>query len=70
MIAITTENFGELEINLPQAASDQPAERANMINIGITAAGNYMVNGAPVKSSSSETLSSALRTAAGERPSP
>lgn len=70
MITTTYSKFSELEINLPQAASDQPAERANMINIGITAAGNYMVNGAPVKSPSSETLSSALRTAAGERPEP
>jgi biopolymer transport protein ExbD len=70
MITTTYSKFSELEINLPQAASDKPAERTNVIDIGITATGSYMINGTSIKSPSSETLSNALRNAAGPKPDP
>jgi biopolymer transport protein ExbD len=70
MITTTYSKFSELEINLPQAASDKPAERTNVIDIGITATGSYMINGTSIKSPSSETLSNALRNAAGHKPDP
>lgn len=70
MITTTYSKFSELEINLPEAASNKPAEQTNKIDVGVTAAGSYMVNGALIKSPSSETLGNALRTAAGDRPDP
>jgi biopolymer transport protein ExbD len=70
MITTTYSKFSELEINLPEAASDKPIERTDVIDIGITAGGGYMINGTSVKSPTTETLSNALRTAAGERPDP
>ena len=69
-ITTTYSKFSELEISLPQASSDKPAERTNIIDIGITATGSYMVNGTAIKSPSSEMLSNALRTAADDRPDP
>lgn len=69
-ITTTYSKFSELEISLPQAASDQSAERNNVIDVGITATGSYMINNASVKFSSSAALSDALREAAGDRPNP
>ncbi len=69
-ITTTYSKFSELEISLPQAASDPSAERNNVIDVGITATGSYMVNNAPIKFSSSAALSDALREAAGDRPNP
>jgi biopolymer transport protein ExbD len=70
MITTTYSKFSELEISLPEAASDKSAERTDVIDIGITTGGSYLINGTSVKSPTSETLSNALRTAAGERPDP
>lgn len=69
-ITTTYSKFSELEISLPQAVSEKPSERANVIDVGVTAAGSYMINGLPIKVPSSEALSHALRTAAGDQPDP
>ncbi len=69
-ITTTYSKFSELEISLPQAASGPSVERNNVIDVGITATGSYMVNNAPVKFSSSAALSDALRETAGDRPNP
>lgn len=69
-ITTTYSKFSELEISLPRAVSEKPSERTNVIDVGITAAGSYMVNGTPIKVPSSEALGHALRTAAGDRPDP
>jgi biopolymer transport protein ExbD len=70
MITTTYSKFSELQINLPEAASDKPAEKTTKIDVGVTAAGSYMVNGVLIKSPNSETLGNALRAAAGDRPDP
>src|SRR3954453_8679262 len=70
MITTTYSKFSELEINLPEAASGKPAEHINVIDVGITATGNYLVNGAALKHTGRESLSNALREAAGDRPDP
>lgn len=70
MITTTYSKFSELEINLPQATSGKPADRPNVIDVSISAAGSYMVNRTPVKHPSAEGLSSELRAAAGDRPDP
>ncbi|SEP16884.1 biopolymer transporter ExbD [Nitrosovibrio sp. Nv6] len=69
MITTTYSKFSELEISLPQATSDKPSERPNIIDISISAAGNYTVNRTAVESST-ERLSEELRAAAGDRPDP
>jgi biopolymer transport protein ExbD len=70
MITTTYSKFSEMEISLPQATSDKPAERSDVINILVSAAGAYKVNGAPVEQSTTEELGSALRKAAGEHSDP
>ncbi len=70
MITTTYSRFSELEISLPQASSDKPADHPNVINITVNASGNYTVNQTPVGNSSMERLSKELRVAAGDRPNP
>jgi biopolymer transport protein ExbD len=70
MITTTYSKFSELEINLPQATSDKPADRPNIIDVSVSATGSYTVNQAPVKYSNAEGLSGELRAAAGDRPDP
>ncbi len=71
MITTTYSKFSELEINLPQAAaSDKPAEHTNVVDVGITATGSYLINGTSVKDTGTESLSNALHEAAGDRPDP
>jgi biopolymer transport protein ExbD len=70
MITTTYSKFSELEINLPQASSGKPADRPNVIDVSISAAGSYTINHIPVKHPSAEGLSGELRAAAGDRPDP
>ena len=70
MITTTYSKFSEMEISLPQATSDKPAERTDVINILVSAAGAYRVNGSSVEHSTAEGLGSALRAAAADRPDP
>lgn len=70
MITTTYSKFSELEINLPQATSDKPAERPNAINVSVSASGSYRVNQTSIKYSSTEGLSGELRAAAGGQPDP
>lgn len=70
MITTTYSKFSEMEISLPQATSNKSAGRSNAIDILVSAAGAYKVNGALVEQSTTEELGSALRKAAGERPDP
>lgn len=70
MITTTYSKFSELEINLPEAASDKPADRPNTIDVSVSATGSYQVNQTSIQHSSMEELSGALRAAAGDRPDP
>ena len=70
MITTTYSKFSELEINLPQATSDKPADRPNVIDVSVSATGSSTVNQAPIKYSSAEGLSGELRAAAVDRPDP
>lgn len=70
MITTTYSRFSELEISLPQATSDKPADRPNVIDVSVSAIGSYTVNRTSIKSSSAEGLSAELRAAAGDRPDP
>lgn len=70
MITTTYSKFSELEINLPEAASDKPPDRPNTIDVSVSATGSYQVNQTSIQHSGTEELSGALRAAAGDRPDP
>ena len=70
MITTTYSKFSEMEISLPQATSGKPIEHPDVINILVSTAGAYKVNGLSVEHSTAEGLGSALRSAAGDRPDP
>jgi biopolymer transport protein ExbD len=70
MITTTYSKFSELEISLPQATSEKPADRPNVIDVSVSAAGSYTVNRTSIEYSNAEGLSSELRAAAGDRPDP
>jgi biopolymer transport protein ExbD len=70
MITTTYSKFSELEISLPQATSEKPADRPNVIDVSVSATGSYTVNRIPVEYSNAAGLSSELRAAAGDRPDP
>jgi biopolymer transport protein ExbD len=69
MITTTYSKFSEMEISLPQATSNQQLEHADVINILVSTAGAYRINGSSVEQSV-EALGAALRKAAGERSDP
>lgn len=70
MITTTYSKFSELKLTLPQAAADKPAERPGVIDVVVTASGNYTVNRQPVQSARAAALSNDLRSAAGKQPDP
>jgi biopolymer transport protein ExbD len=70
MVTTTYTRFAELQINLPQADAEQAKEKPEVINIGVDAAGHYMVNNTPVPFSSAELLGQELRRAAGGNAEP
>ena len=70
MITTTYSRFSELEINLPQATSEKSSDRPDVIDISVSATGNYTINRMPVEYQSAEQLQEALRKAAGGRADP
>lgn len=70
MITTTYSRFSELEITLPQASSEKSGERPNVIDISISAAGNYMINQTPIQFRNVAQFQEELRTAAGSRVDP
>ena len=70
VITTTYSRFSELEINLPQATSDKSTHHPNVIDVSVSASGDYTVNLASLKNSSMERLSEELRAAAGDRLDP
>ena len=64
MITTTYSKFSELEINLPQATADKPADNPNTIDVSVSASGSYAINRTPIKFSGVEGLSGELRAAA------
>ncbi|KIO49839.1 biopolymer transporter ExbD [Nitrosospira sp. NpAV] len=70
MITTTYSKFSELEISLPQAASDKTSEHPNVIEVSVNASGGYMVGRKSIEYSGAEGLSAELRATAGSRPDP
>lgn len=71
-LAVTTtySRFSELQINLPTAEANRPADRPNQINVGVSANGQYVINRRQVTFSTPAALSAELRKAAGSNPDP
>lgn len=71
-LAITTtySKYSELQINLPTADANRPAERPNQVNVGVSASGQYMVNRTAVTFTTREAFANELQRAAGDNPDP
>src|SRR5439155_16809002 len=61
MITTTYSKFSGLEINLPTADASQSKEQPAEINVVVTAAGDVLVNKAPLGSRGIEAIAAALR---------
>jgi biopolymer transport protein ExbD len=70
MLTTTYSKFSGLEINLPTAEASKPDEPPNEINVTLTAAGQVLVNKAPLASASVPSIGEALRRAAGDLKEP
>lgn len=73
VITTTYSKFSELEITLPQAAAteaDQAPDTSKVIDVSVSATGNYTVNLVPIKFSSIEGLCDALQGAARNQENP
>jgi biopolymer transport protein ExbD len=66
-LAVTTtySRYSEMQINLPTADASKPADRPSQINVGVSAAGQYMINRTAVAFTTPEALGAELQRAAG-----
>jgi biopolymer transport protein ExbD len=64
MLTTTYSRFAELKINLPSADAEKKLERANEIDVVISAGGQYMIQRKPVQFRSVGDLAEDLRQAA------
>lgn len=73
VVTTTYSKFSELEITLPQAAAteeDHAADASKMIDVSVSATGDYIINHRPIKFTSIEGLRDALRSAARNQDNP
>ena len=64
MLTTTYARYAELKINLPSADAEKKLERANEIDVVVSAAGQYMVQRQPVQARDVNGLAEELRRAA------
>ena len=70
MITTTYSKFSGLEINLPTADAPPNQEQPNEINVAVTTSGDVLVNRTPVGGRDVESITTALKRAAGEAREP
>lgn len=70
MLTTTYSRFAELQINLPTAEAEKQLERANEINIVMSAGGQYHVNRRPVTFRDVPAFSEELRRAGSQMKDP
>ena len=70
LVTTTYSRHAELQINLPQATGSQAAAAANQINVAVDATEHYAINNKPTKFDGVDSLSQALRKAAGSQADP
>jgi biopolymer transport protein ExbD len=64
MVTTTYSKYSELQINLPEASQEKSAEKPQILNIGVDAAGKYAINNAPVNFNGVNALANLLKEAA------
>lgn len=64
IVSATFSRTNELQINLPTATANAPQDKPVMIEVGVDAAGKYVVNGKTLSDSSVSGIGSALQAAA------
>ena len=71
-LAVTTtySKYSELQINLPTADANRPADRPSHIRVGISSSGQYVVNKTTVVFNTPDGFAGELRRAAGSNPDP
>jgi len=70
MITTTYSKFSGLEINLPTADAPPNQEQPNEVDVAVTATGEVLVNRAPIGGRDVESISTALKRAAGDAREP
>ena len=70
MVTTTFSQIAELQISLPTADAEKPADKPAAVNVAVDASGRYVINGAVVAFNGVEPLSLDLRRAAGNNPDP
>jgi biopolymer transport protein ExbD len=73
VVTTTYSKFAQLEINLPEAGTeevDNNAQKPNTIDITVSASGMYTINLTPVKFTSIESLRDALQAVAQDMKDP
>lgn len=70
MVTTTFSQIAELQINLPSAEAEKPADKPASINVAVDATGRYLINGTALTNSGVEALSLELRRAAGGNAEP
>ena len=73
VITTTYSKFSELEITLPQAATvetDHAPDTSKVIDVSVSATGDYTINLVPIKFASIESLREALQSAAKNQENP
>lgn len=70
IVTTTFSRISELQINLPTAEANVPQDKPTQITIGVDAAGHYTVNNVIMTERSVESLTLALRKAAGSSKEP
>lgn len=64
MVSTTFSKFTELQVNLPSAGANKPADLPREIIVGISADGRYLVDRKPMPFSSPAAMAERLRAAA------
>jgi biopolymer transport protein ExbD len=70
VVSATFSRINELQINLPTAEANQQQDKPVVVNVGIDANGRTEINNAAVANPGVETLTLALRKAAGNGKEP
>jgi biopolymer transport protein ExbD len=63
MITTTYSKFAELQINLPSAQAEKQSERANEINVTVSAAGQYTIDRKSITFGDVNSFAQAMRAA-------
>ncbi|WP_292978526.1 ExbD/TolR family protein [Nitrosomonas sp.] len=73
VITTTYSKFSELEITLPQVAAteeERAGDASKVIDVSVSATGDYTINLTPIKFTSIESLRDALQSAANNQKNP